>query len=51
MRAGYAEGRPAHIPEAPTHASLVEKARAEGKLTEHKTVGVDDVTGQSPYEN
>ena len=51
MRAGYAEGRPAHIPQAPTHASLVEKARAEGKLTEHKTVGVDDVTGQSPYEN
>ena len=50
MRKGYAEGRPAHIPEAPTHASLVEKARAAGTLVEHKTVGVDDVTGQSPYE-
>ncbi|MBB1496332.1 LLM class flavin-dependent oxidoreductase [Propioniciclava sp. MC1595] len=50
MRKGYAEGRPAHIPEAPTHASLVEKARVAGTLTEHRTVGVDDVTGQSPYE-
>ncbi len=50
MRKGYAEGRPAHIPEAPTHASLVEKARAAGTLKEHRTVGVDDVTGQSPYE-
>ena len=27
LRKGYAAGRPAHIPEAPTHASLVEKAR------------------------
>ena len=50
LRKGYAEGRPAHIPEAPTHASLVEKARVAGTLTEHRTVGVDDVTGQSPYE-
>ena len=50
MRKGYAEGRPAHIPEAPTHATLVEKARAAGTLKEHRTVGVDDVTGQSPYE-
>ncbi len=50
MRKGYAEGRPAHIPEAPNHASLVEKARAAGTLKEHRTVGVDDVTGQSPYE-
>ena len=50
MRKGFDEGRPAHIPEAPTHASLVEKARVAGTLTEHRTVGVDDVTGQSPYE-
>lgn len=26
MRKGFAEGRPAHIPDAPTHASLVAKA-------------------------
>ena len=51
MRKGYAEGRPAHIPEAPTHASMVAKAREAGTLHEHQTVGVDDVTGKSPYEN
>jgi putative FMN-dependent luciferase-like monooxygenase len=26
LRAGFAEGRPAHVPDAPTHASLVAKA-------------------------
>ena len=51
MRQGYAEGRPGDIPEAPTHASLVARAREAGTLREHATVGVDDVTGQSPYEN
>ena len=50
MRKGYAEGRPAHIPEAPTHASMVAAAREAGTLKERRTVGVDDVTGQSPYE-
>ena len=28
----------------------VHAARVAGTLTEHRTVGVDDVTGQSPYE-
>ena len=26
LRAGFAEGRPAHVPDAPTHASLVAAA-------------------------
>ncbi len=52
MRKGFDEGRPAHIPEAPTHASLVAAARAAGPLTgDHTPTGADDVTGQSPYEN
>ena len=51
LRAGFAEGRPAHIPEAPTHASLVAAASASGTLTgDHVPAGADDVTGQSPYE-
>ena len=51
LRKGFAEGRPAHIPEAPTHASMVAAARAAGTLAEaHVPVGADDVTGQSPYE-
>ena len=29
LRKGYAEGRPAHIPDAPTHASLVARAQAK----------------------
>ena len=33
------------------HDGELVRRRAEGKLAEHKTVGVDDVTGQSPYEN
>jgi len=51
LRKGFDEGRPAHIPEAPTHASRVAAARAAGTLAEaHVPVGADDVTGQSPYE-
>ena len=36
MRKGFAEGRPAHVPEAPTHASLVAAAGA----TDREQVGV-----------
>ncbi|WP_454229285.1 hypothetical protein [Propioniciclava flava] len=51
LRKGFDEGRPAHISEAPTHASRVAAARAAGTLAEaHVPVGADDVTGQSPYE-
>ena len=48
LRKGYAEGRPAHVPEAPTHGSLV---AARGARPDAAPAGaVDDVTGQSPYE-
>ncbi len=47
LRAGYAEGRPAHIPDAPTHASMLgESPRAASTVP----TAVDDVTGRSPYE-
>ncbi len=46
LRAGFAEGRPADIPEAPTHASLVAAAGGPQDATVH--VAGDDVTGQSP---
>jgi hypothetical protein len=44
MRKGFAEGRPAHIPDAPTHASLVAAAGGAKDTTIH---AVDDVTGVS----
>src|SRR5690242_15088875 len=44
MRKGFAEGRPAHIPDAPTHASLVAAAGGAKDTTVH---AVDDVTGVS----
>ncbi len=44
MRKGFAEGRPAHIPDAPTHASLVAAAGGAKDSTIH---AVDDVTGAS----
>ena len=47
LRAGFAEGRPAHIPEAPTHASML---AAQGAKQAPKHDAVDDVTGTSPYE-
>ncbi|MFP5417468.1 MAG: LLM class flavin-dependent oxidoreductase [Actinomycetes bacterium] len=54
MRAGFAEGRPAHIPDAPTHASLTAAALARRAAGAPATVSgvakVDDVTGKSPYE-
>jgi putative FMN-dependent luciferase-like monooxygenase len=54
LRAGYAEGRPAHIPDAPTHASLVAAALAlpepdEGREPQPSRKLLDDVTGRSPY--
>ncbi|MCA0251119.1 MAG: LLM class flavin-dependent oxidoreductase [Actinobacteria bacterium] len=45
LRAGFAEGRPAHIPEAPTHASLVAARNAEPA---ERPVVYDEVTGSSP---
>jgi hypothetical protein len=54
LRKGYAEGRPAHIPDAPTHASLVAAARerkaASGEPAEQlpSRVILDSVTGRSP---
>ncbi|HBX81299.1 MAG TPA: 5,10-methylene tetrahydromethanopterin reductase, partial [Propionibacteriaceae bacterium] len=47
LRAGFAEGRPAHIPEAPTHASML---AAQGAHEAPRHDAVDDVTGTSPYE-
>ena len=47
LRRGYAEGRPAHVPDAPTHASRV--AAAGGPAVGHAPAAVDDVTGRSPY--
>ncbi|MEP7764617.1 LLM class flavin-dependent oxidoreductase [Sanguibacter sp. 25GB23B1] len=45
LRKEFATGRPDHVPDAPTHASLV--AQAGGPVA--STVrGVDDVTGASP---
>jgi putative FMN-dependent luciferase-like monooxygenase len=52
LRAGFAEGRPAHIPEAPTHASLLAAAQSAPEPGEGSTpsrVVLDDVTGRSPY--
>jgi hypothetical protein len=42
-----AEGRPAHIPDAPTHASLVAAAGGANDSTVH---AVDDVTGTTDRE-
>ncbi|MDT9592408.1 LLM class flavin-dependent oxidoreductase [Nocardioides zeae] len=47
MRKGFAEGRPASVPDAPTHASLVAAAGGGHDTTVH---GVDDVTGHRAEE-
>ena len=44
MRAGFAEGRPAHVPDAPTHASLL---ATHEQLTAGRPIHYDRVTGQS----
>jgi putative FMN-dependent luciferase-like monooxygenase len=48
MRLGFAEGRPAHIPDAPTHASAV--AAAGGPAESTVRPAVDDVTGRRAEE-
>ncbi|GAA2183781.1 LLM class flavin-dependent oxidoreductase [Brooklawnia cerclae] len=45
LRKGYAEGRPADVPDAPTHASLVAAAGGAHDSTVH--AAADDVTGTS----
>ena len=50
LRKGFAEGRPAQVPEAPTHASLVAAAEAERVAVDAVPHAVDDVTGRSPYD-
>lgn len=44
LRAGFAEGRPADVPDAPTHAALVAAAGGPHDSSLH---AVDDVTGVS----
>jgi putative FMN-dependent luciferase-like monooxygenase len=48
LRKGMAEGRPAHVPDAPTHASLV--AAAGGPKDSTVYAEADDVTGSSDRE-
>ncbi|MCZ7375359.1 MULTISPECIES: LLM class flavin-dependent oxidoreductase [unclassified Micromonospora] len=47
LRKEFAARRPAHVPEAPTHASLVAAAGGAKDSTVH---AVDDVTGKAPEE-
>ncbi len=46
LRAGFAEGRPAHVPDAPTHASLV--AAAGGAKDSTVYAEADSATGTAP---
>ncbi len=48
LRKGMAEGRPANVPDAPTHASLVAAAGGAHDSTVH---AVDDVTGTTDRED
>jgi putative FMN-dependent luciferase-like monooxygenase len=48
LRAGFAEGRPAHVPDAPTHAALV--AAAGGAKDATVYAAADDVTGRRAEE-
>ena len=50
LKEGFAEGRPAHVPDAPTHAARVAAARAAGIEAPKGYSGVDDVTGTSDRE-
>ncbi|GAA1390704.1 LLM class flavin-dependent oxidoreductase [Luteococcus peritonei] len=48
MKAGFAEGRPADIPEAPTHASLVAQGAEVAEAAQQRFAGAQDVwTGTS----
>jgi putative FMN-dependent luciferase-like monooxygenase len=46
LRKEFATGRPAHVPDAPTHAALVAAAGGSRDATVHAPA--DDVTGASP---
>ena len=48
LRKEFAALKPTHVPDAPTHASLV--AAAGGGSSAGPTGAVDDVTGRSPEE-
>ncbi len=48
LRRELAAGRPAHVPDAPTHASLVEAAGGPRDVTVY--ADADGVTGRSPQE-
>ena len=48
LREEFAKGRPAHVPNAPTHASMVAAKRAAGEATEPREAAVDTVTGRAP---
>jgi putative FMN-dependent luciferase-like monooxygenase len=48
MRRGFAEGRPSHIPDAPTHAALVDAAGGAKQPTGHAVR--DEVTGRRAEE-
>ena len=50
LRKGFAKDRPAEVPDAPTHASLVAAAEAERTVSTALPTAVDDVTGRSPYQ-
>ena len=50
LRKGFDQNRPAHVPEAPTHASLVAAAEADRVHRDELVAAVDDVTGRSPYD-
>ncbi|MWB98002.1 LLM class flavin-dependent oxidoreductase [Agromyces seonyuensis] len=53
LRAGFAEGRPADVPDAPTHASLVaaKYGDAEPRQPRPRANRGDNVTGGSPYQD
>jgi len=38
LQKGFAEGRPAHIPDAPTHATLVAAASEKSERSEKEVV-------------
>ena len=50
LRKGFDQNRPAHVPEAPTHASLVAAAEADRVHRDELVAAVDDVTGRRTYK-
>lgn len=48
LRREFDAARPAHVPEAPTHASRLAAAKASGTIQDPTVHAVDDVTGASP---